>query len=92
MQIVSQVAIHSLMIYLDSRFTKGTSLTQKIVKLGPWSIFLIVPEVDLYTERVIIWSILIGSLWALGIWDLNENVSSAEKSDDWLRCGFEDSV
>jgi len=54
MQIVSQVAIHSFMIYLDSRLTNGTSFTQKIVKLGPWSIFLIVPEVDLYTDSVII--------------------------------------
>jgi len=92
MQMVSQVAIHSLMICLDSRLTNGTSFTQKIVRLGPWSIFLIVPEVDLYTESVIIWSILIGSLLACGSWDLIENVSRAEKSEDWVSCGFVDSV
>jgi hypothetical protein len=81
MQIVSHVAIHSLIICLDSLLTSGTSFTQKIVKLGPWSIFLIVPEVDLYTERVIIWSILIGSLCVF--WTRKEKESKALKSDDW---------
>ena len=47
MHIVSHVAIHSLIICLDSRLTRGTSLTQKMVRLGPCSIFLIVPDDDL---------------------------------------------
>lgn len=88
MQIVSQFPIHSLIICLDSLFTRGTSLTQKILKLGPCNIFFIVPEVDLYTDIVIICSILIGSLLILGIWDLSENDSKTEKSELWLRWGF----
>jgi len=69
-----------LSIFLISLLLMGTSLTQYIFKVGPWSIFLIVPEVDLKTERVTIWSSRIGS----GMWPafFKEKVSKVEKPDD----------
>ena len=52
--ICSQTAIHSLIICRDSLLASGTSLIHTIFSVGPWSIFLIVPDVDLYTDSVII--------------------------------------
>ena len=48
--------IQSLSSCLHSLLVMGTSLMQKILREGVWSIFLTVPEVDLNTESVIICS------------------------------------
>lgn len=56
----------------------GTSLIQYILSEGPWSIFFIVPEVDLKTASVTNYSSLSGS-WGCY---LSEYESNVENPDD----------
>lgn len=73
--------IHSFNIYRDSLLVMGTSLMQKILSDGAWSIFLTVPLVDLNTAKVIICSNRRFSL--LNECDLSQYESNVEKADDW---------
>lgn len=72
--------IHTFKILRISLFASGTSFTQYILREGPCSIFLIVPEVDLKTASVTIWSRRMGS----GRWPplRKVKVSNVEKVED----------
>lgn len=88
MQWCSHLLIQSFSIYLISLVAIGTSLRQNIFKVGAWSIFLTVPDVDLKTANVIICSNLILSLFTERAF--MEYVSNVENADDWLRSYFSD--